>query len=404
MKILISAYSCEPNSGSEHEIGWSWIKALSKNKNNKITIITRESNKKKIYLENTLCKKKNVNFWFYDLPDFFLKILKKKNKKNNYIYFYLWQLLVYFRFKSKINKIKYDFIHHVTFSSLRIPSFLFLCKSNFFFGPVCGGEIIKNCLIKDFSLKAKIIEYLRLISNFYIKYSPLMNLLFLKSKKIILTHEVNLSLVPKIFHKKVVIVPSIFNDEIFFKNKIKKNYNIYFAGRLLEWKGAHYLIKIFKKLYKANNKINLEIFGDGPLKAKIIDDVKNEVFKNNIKLYGLLPQSKFLKKIKKSDLLIFPTLRDSGGYVILDALNNNINVLTTNAPGPMSIIKKNELGYIDIYNNNETEIVNQFKKKILNFYKLKQRRVNVYLHDDINSMNKVYKIYSNNEYVRKSNF
>ena len=231
-----------------------------------------------------------------------------------------------------------------------------------------------------------------------------MNLLFLKSKKIILTHEVNLSLVPKIFQKKVVIVPSIFNDKIFFKNKIKKNYNIYFAGRLLEWKGVHYLIKIFKKLYKTNNKIKLEIFGDGPLKAKIIDQVKNEVFKNNIKLYGLLPQSKFLKKIKKNDLLIFPTLRDSGGHVILDALNNNINVLTTNAPGPMSIIKKNELGYIDIYNNNETEIVNQFKKKILNFYKLKQRRVNVYLHDDINSMNKVYKIYSNNEYVRKSNF
>ena len=363
MKILISAYACEPNSGSEHEVGWSWIKALSKNNKNKITVITRKSNKKKIYLENTLCKKKNVNFWFYDLPDFFLKILKKKNKKNTYLYFYLWQLLIYFKFKSKINKIKFDFIHHVTFVSLRIPSFLFLCNSIFFFGPVCGGEVIKNCLIKDFSLKAKIIEYLRLISNYYIKYSPIMNLLFLKSKKIILTHEVNLSLVPKVFHKKVVIVPSIFNDKIFFKNKIKKNYNIYFAGRLLEWKGAHYLIKIFKKLYKANNKIKLEIFGDGPLKAKIIDQVKNEVFKNNIKLYGLLPQSKFLKKIKKSDLLIFPTLRDSGGYVILDALKNNINVLTTNAPGPISIIKKNELGYIDIYNNNETEIINQFKQK-----------------------------------------
>jgi len=393
MKILISAYSCEPNSGSEHEIGWSWIKALSKNKNNKITIITRESNKKKIYLENTLCKKKNVNFWFYDLPDFFLKILKKKNKKNNYIYFYLWQLLVYFRFKSKINKIKYDFIHHVTFSSLRIPSFLFLCKSNFFFGPVCGGEIIKNCLIKDFSLKAKIIEYLRLISNFYIKYSPIMNLLFLKSKKIILTHEVNLSLVPKIFQKKVVIVPSIFNDKIFFKNKIKKNYNIYFAGRLLEWKGAHYLIKIFKKLYKANNKINLEIFGDGPLKAKIIDQVKNEVFKNNIKLHGLLPQNLFLKKIKKSDLLIFPTLRDSGGYVILDALNNNINVLTTNAPGPMSIIKKNELGYIDIYKNTEEEIINKFTKKIIWYYKLKKKFIKIKLNNTVLASEKLTNIY-----------
>jgi len=393
MKILISAYSCEPNSGSEHEIGWSWIKALSKNNKNKITIITRKSNKKKIYLENTLCKKKNVNFWFYYISDFFLKILKKKNKKNTYLYFYLWQLLVYFKFKSKINKIKYDFIHHVTFTSLRIPSFLFLCKSNFFFGPVCGGEVIKNCLIKDFSLKAKIIEYLRLISNYYIKYSPIMNLLFLKSKKIILTHEVNLSLVPKIFHKKVVIVPSIFNDKIFFKNKIKKNYNIYFAGRLLEWKGAHYLIKIFKKLYKANNKIKLEIFGDGPLKAKIIDQVKNEVFKNNIKLYGLLPQSKFLKKIKKSDLLIFPTLRDSGGYVILDALKNNINVLTTNAPGPMSIIKKNELGYIDIYKNTEEEIINKFTKKIIWYYKLKKKFIKIKLNNTVLASEKLTNIY-----------
>ena len=393
MKILISAYACEPNSGSEHEVGWSWIKALSKNNKNKITVITRKSNKKKIYLENTLCKKKNVNFWFYDLPDFFLKILKKKNKKNTYLYFYLWQLLIYFKFKSKINKIKFDFIHHVTFVSLRIPSFLFLCNSIFFFGPVCGGEVIKNCLIKDFSLKAKIIEYLRLISNYYIKYSPIMNLLFLKSKKIILTHEVNLSLVPKIFHKKVVIVPSIFNDKIFFKNKIKKNYNIYFAGRLLEWKGAHYLIKIFKKLYKANNKIKLEIFGDGPLKAKIIDQVKNEVFKNNIKLYGLLPQSKFLKKIKKSDLLIFPTLRDSGGYVILDALKNNINVLTTNAPGPISIIKKNELGYIDIYKNTEEEIINKFTKKIIWYYKLKKKFIKIKLNDTVLASEKLTNIY-----------
>ena len=220
-----------------------------------------------------------------------------------------------------------------------------------------------------------------------------MNLLFLKSKKIILTHEVNLSLVPKIFHKKVVIVPSIFNDKIFFKNKIKKNYNIYFAGRLLEWKGAHYLIKIFKKLYKANNKIKLEIFGDGPLKAKIIDQVKNEVFKNNIKLHGLLPQSKFLKKIKKSDLLIFPTLRDSGGYVILDALKNNINVLTTNAPGPMSIIKKNELGYIDIYKNTEEEIINKFTKKIIWYYKLKKKFIKIKLNNTVLASEKLTNIY-----------
>jgi len=58
MKILISAYACEPNSGSEHEVGWSWIKVLSKNKNNKITVITRESKKKKFIWKILFVKKK----------------------------------------------------------------------------------------------------------------------------------------------------------------------------------------------------------------------------------------------------------------------------------------------------------------------------------------------------------
>ena len=107
----------------------------------------------------------------------------------------------------------------------------------------------------------------------------------------------------------------------------------------------------------------------------------------------MLPQSKFLKKIKKSDLLIFPTLRDSGGYVILDALKNNINVLTTNAPGPMSIIKKNELGYIDIYKNTEEEIINKFTKKIIWYYKLKKKFIKIKLNNTVLASEKLTNIY-----------
>ena len=47
MKILISAYACEPDKGSESEVGWSWVKYLSKTKN-KVFVITRSNNKKNI--------------------------------------------------------------------------------------------------------------------------------------------------------------------------------------------------------------------------------------------------------------------------------------------------------------------------------------------------------------------
>ena len=56
-KILLSAYACEPNTGSEHEVGWQWIKNI-KNKGNIIEVITRKSNKKKILKE---IKKKKID-------------------------------------------------------------------------------------------------------------------------------------------------------------------------------------------------------------------------------------------------------------------------------------------------------------------------------------------------------
>ena len=88
MKILLSAYACEPNTGSEHEIGWSWIKSLS-NKN-KIYVLTRLKNKKKILKEIKLKKIKNISFLFYDLPNIFIKIIKSgSNKPNSYLYFLL---------------------------------------------------------------------------------------------------------------------------------------------------------------------------------------------------------------------------------------------------------------------------------------------------------------------------
>ena len=55
MKILLSAYACEPNKGSEPEVGWKWATGLSK-LGNSVFVITRLNNKENI--EQELKKKK----------------------------------------------------------------------------------------------------------------------------------------------------------------------------------------------------------------------------------------------------------------------------------------------------------------------------------------------------------
>ena len=189
-------------------------------------------------------------------------------------------------------------------------------------------------------------------------------------------------------------MPALSNNKIKynFKKKIK-NKKIYFAGRLVEWKGIILLLKIFKKISSNNNEIKLNIYGDGPCKKEIKNFIEENKFNKKIKLYGKLNQQKFIKEIKKNDLLVFPTFRDSGGFVILEALNNNINVLTTNAGGPNTIIVKNSIKRINIRNANTQVILNNFVKEINKYYKNKGQTQKIILNPLLNPRIRLKKIY-----------
>ena len=390
MNILLSAYACEPNKGSESEISWSWVKYLSKT-NNKVYVITRKSNEAKIKKN----KPNNVTFLYYDLPRSLIYLIKGgKNKTNSYLYFFLWQVGIFFKFFSFIKKKKFDYIHHITLGSYRIPSLLCYFDAKFIYGPLAGGETTPRELVENFSLKGQIIEKLRFISNNFIKFSPVVNYTFSKSYKIFLTSKDCLKYIPKKQKKKCSIMPALSNNKIkySFTKKIK-NKKIYFAGRLVEWKGIILLLKIFKKLDLHKNKIQLNIYGNGPCNKEIINFIKINKFQKKIKLYGKLNQKKLIKEIKKNDLLVFPTFRDSGGFVILEALNNNINVLTTNAGGPNTIIVKNSIKRINIRNVNTLVIINNFVKEIVRYYKDKEQKQKIILNPLLNPRTRFKKIY-----------
>ena len=47
LKILLSAYACEPNKGSEPEVGWKWATTLPR-LGHEVYVVTRSNNKENI--------------------------------------------------------------------------------------------------------------------------------------------------------------------------------------------------------------------------------------------------------------------------------------------------------------------------------------------------------------------
>ena len=380
LKILLSAYACEPNKGSEPKTGWKWATILPK-LGHEVHVITRHNNKENI--ENYLAKNKiqNLYFYYFDYPSWFLKIVKRKSRAYTHFYYLIWQFGIYFLAKSLVKKNKFDFIHHVTFCSIRYPSLLCLFNVPFIFGPAGGGETIPRHLRKNLPFIDRINEFFRNISNCYIKISPLINLTFSKSSKIYVTSEESKRNIPSKYHFKTEILLALATDNFFpFSNSDlkKKNdfFHIYFCGRLIAWKGIYLALKTFSEIKKNNKNCILSIIGSGTninkkeLKQEM--QVKKEIQllakKKNIdefiKWPTILKREELFNYMKTCDLLLYPSMRESGGYVVLEAMTYGIPTVGLNLGGPGQLLD-NECGVkIDVNYKNEDQIIAEMVKAI----------------------------------------
>lgn len=91
MKILYSAYECNPGIGSDAYVGWSWAKQMSKD--NKVHVLTNVGNRDAI--EKYLIGHSDVMavFHYIDLPKLIKKLLS--GRTGYFISYVLWQWYAY---------------------------------------------------------------------------------------------------------------------------------------------------------------------------------------------------------------------------------------------------------------------------------------------------------------------
>src|SRR5438552_9256700 len=89
LKVLISAYACEPNKGSEPEVGWQW--ALQMARFHDVMVLTRANNRAPIEqaLESLRGQQPLPQFVYHDGNGFLLKW--KRRLRTIKLYYVLWQ-------------------------------------------------------------------------------------------------------------------------------------------------------------------------------------------------------------------------------------------------------------------------------------------------------------------------
>jgi len=91
-------------------------------------------------------------------------------------------------------------------------------------------------------------------------------------------------------------------------------YDACFMGRFHPQKGVVELIKIWSLVCRQKPSAKLALIGEGPLKSKIISEIKRYRLSDNVKLLGYLGDGEQKYRVfRQSRIILHPALYDSGG-------------------------------------------------------------------------------------------
>src|ERR1017187_3861154 len=114
MKVLLSAYACEPGRGSEPGVGWNWIAPLSRC--HEVWVITRANNRPSIEAAGG---SNSARFVYCDLPRWMR--WWKKGRPGILLYYYFWQFQAFLVARKLHVAVHFDIVHHVTFVKYWMP-------------------------------------------------------------------------------------------------------------------------------------------------------------------------------------------------------------------------------------------------------------------------------------------
>ena len=372
MNVLVSAFECNPYKGSDSYVGWAYVTNMAKL--NQVYVLTREANKvdiEKFFSENEMVQSSNLHFSYVKQSKLFTTYLYKINRYLGFLgSYYIWQYSAYKVAKAICKKKKIQVCHHVSIADFRCAGYLWKLKIPFIFGPVGGGQETPTALkmyIQGHEKGELFRSFMNTVTTITPNYRKALGKAILVYSSNDETTEVLSRRLRNGDKEKLVQLTELCIDESYLDSRasVKRNDNdtvhIIVAGRLIYRKGIQLLIDALPFIH-AKKPYVLDVFGEGNQLNLLISRVKELGLQNNVVFHGKVDFNEMQKYYAESDIYVLPSLRESTGTAVFEAMANKLPVVTLNQNGAKYIVEDDAGILIDI--NSQEQILSDMGKAL----------------------------------------
>lgn len=353
LNVLLIIEQCNPELSSVPLVGYNYYREISQLAN--VTLVTHERNQEALQKAHP-----NENIFFIresKLIKAYYKVAERLSTIGKKIIWPLYNALiypiyaefdqaVYQQFEDAILDDKYDLVHAITPMMPRYPvKTVKACEKAdvpFILGPVNGGVPFPDGFREVARQEFAYFNFLRLVGRQII---PGYRETYQKANYILAGSTYTLGLIKSLFE--------INGDrmELFYENGISGSFlkqakssesnskasdivNLLFVGRLVPYKGADMLVESISQLEPSlRDKVRLTVVGDGSERSTLEQQVQTLNLSKNIGFTGWIAQSETLAYYQRSDVFCFPSIREFGGAVVMEAMASGLPCIVVNNGG-----------------------------------------------------------------------
>lgn len=201
------------------------------------------------------------------------------------------------------------------------------------------------------------------------------------AKKVFLHSDANIAvseslsnMLAKMFSSSFSVIPNIVDTDYFIplqRNK-KSPYTFLNVAHLNKNKNQAMLIKAFAKFNKKHSETRLVILGGGEEMNSLGNLVKELNLSDKVMLFGPAGRSEVKEFMQLSDCFILPSIVETFGVVLIEAMACGLPVLASKCGGPESIVTK-ETGVL--FENNEEALLSAINQMYNSNYSSEKIRI-----------------------------
>jgi glycosyltransferase involved in cell wall biosynthesis len=299
-----------------------------------VWVLTRSNNREVIEADQ-LSRTHGLHFIYYDLPRWARRL--KKVTGFLPIYIMIWQWGAYRMAARYHREERFDKVYHVTFTGMVSGSFMERLGIPLIVGPIGGGECAPLPLRRGMPVLCRLKESIRDLGIILQRHSPLTCPALAAAEHIYVTTPESLRLVKSKWHFKTEVQLSVGHSShsaSLPECRPSPLPRFVYVGRLLHWKGVHFAIRALAEVRRTVPRATLTLFGGGPAGPWLRDVAKRIGVEDAVEFIGHVPRQQLVESLLSYTALVFPSLHDSGGLVVLEALSKGLPVVCLDLGGP----------------------------------------------------------------------